>query len=68
MLRLFVVKTETRTVMADDVNSRQRDKRAAPFAVARPLPSRIVGRTGFVKGERVQNIGEQQLLMLLFVI
>src|SRR5689334_7964468 len=69
MNRRFVVETEVASLMPDGMNAgRYVDVTARPLSRARRLPFSIVDRISGILCKCVENIGEQQLLMLLLVV
>ena len=68
MRRLLVIEAKAVAVVPDRLDAGERGGGDGAFARPRPLPIRIVGRMRRVERKRVQNVGQQQLLMLLLVI
>ncbi len=69
MRRPFVVEREARALVTDGVNAGDElpSSVAAALLPCGQLPMRIVGRIGRILRERVQEVGQHQFLMLLFM-
>jgi hypothetical protein len=69
MRRRFIVEAEPVAAMTDQMNAGDQRGRCGRLRfAARPLPAGIVGRMRFIERERMKDVGQKQLLVLLLMI